>query len=130
MLKFYCTILEWGKIGLLHSKTQIFPFKNGVSFLGFHTYVTANGKVIRKLANTKKRNAQRKYLRFARCVADGKASKEKLSVSFVSWKNHTSHGNCYNLTKQMEKKIKSTLEKKEDVLLLKYAGSKKKGAEK
>ena len=33
----------------LNGKTQIFPFKNGINYLGFHTYVTNNGKVIRKL---------------------------------------------------------------------------------
>ena len=35
----------------LNGKTQIFPFKNGVSYLGFHTYITARGKVIRRLNN-------------------------------------------------------------------------------
>lgn len=90
----------------LNGKTQIFPFKNGVSFLGFHTYVTKTGKVIRKLSNAKKRNAQRKYLRFSQLVANGSATEEKLIASFVSWQNHASHGNCYKLSRRMGEKIK------------------------
>lgn len=93
----------------MNGKTQIFPFKNGVNYLGFHTYITPMGKVIRKLKNQNKRNAQRKFLRMAKLVACGKLSKEKFDASYGAWKNHISHGNCYNLSKQMDKKIKSIL---------------------
>ena len=33
----------------LNEKTQIFPLRHGMDFLGFHTYLTDSGKVIRKL---------------------------------------------------------------------------------
>lgn len=89
----------------LNGKTQIFPFKNGVSFLGFHTYVTADGKVIRRLKNQNKRNAQRKYLKMAKLVAEGKLSRKKFDASYNAWKNHVSHGNCYGLAKAMDEKI-------------------------
>ena len=92
----------------LNEKTQIFPFKNGVSYLGFHTYITDKGKVIRKLNNSKKRNAQRKYLKMAKLVVSGKIKKEKLDNSFKSWGNHVSHGDCEKIkitTKQRIKKI-------------------------
>ncbi len=93
----------------LNSKTQIFPFKNGVSFLGFHTYITADGKVIRKLKNQNKRNAQRKYLKMARLVAEGKLSRKKFDASYIAWKNHISHGNCYGLIKAFDEKISRIL---------------------
>lgn len=93
----------------LNGKTQIFPFKNGVNYLGFHTYVTDNGKVIRKLKNENKRNAQRKYLKMAKLVVKGKLSIEKFNASYNSWKNHISHGNCYGLSKQMYEKITKVL---------------------
>lgn len=89
----------------LNGKTQIFPFKNGVSFLGFHTYITADGKVIRRLKNQNKRNAQRKYLKMAKLVAEGKLSRKKFDESYNAWKNHVSHGNCYGLIKAMDEKI-------------------------
>lgn len=39
-----------GELGLkLNNKTNIFPLRNGIDFLGFHTYLTDSGKVIRKV---------------------------------------------------------------------------------
>ena len=97
----------------LNGKTQIFPFKNGVSYLGFHTYVIPGGQVIRKLKNQNKRNAQRKYLRMAKLVAEGKRDKEKFQASYNAWKNHISHGNCYRLGFEMDKLIE--IKKKENL---------------
>ena len=96
----------------LNSKTQIFPFKNGVNYLGFHTYVTLTGKVIRKVKNSNKRNAQRKYIKMARLVAEGKLPREKFDMSYGAYKNHISHGNCYNLSKSLDKKIYGILREK------------------
>lgn len=93
----------------LNGKTQIFPFKNGVSYLGFHTYVTKSGKTIRKLKNQNKRNTQRKYLKMAKLVASGKLTIEKFNASYTAWKNHISHGNCYGLSKSMDEKILKVL---------------------
>ena len=93
----------------LNGKTQIFPFKNGVKYLGFHTYVTKDGKVIRKLDNAKKRNAQRKYMRMAKLVAEGKLPLEKFDSSYRSHKNHISHGNCKRLSENMDRKINQIL---------------------
>lgn len=89
----------------LNGKTQIFPFKNGVNYLGFHTYVTSGGKVIRKLSNQKKRNAQKKYTRMAKLVAAGKLPMEKLDASYAAHKAHRKHGNCYKMGKSMDKRI-------------------------
>ena len=93
----------------LNGKTQIFPFKNGVSYLGFHTYITNTGKVIRKLKNQNKRNAQRKFLKMAKLVVDEKLSVEKFYASYNAWKNHILHGNCYKLGRVMDKKINEVL---------------------
>ncbi len=96
----------------LNGKTQIFPLKNGVNYLGFHTYITDKGKVIRKLKNENKRNAQRKFVRMAKLVVEGRLPFEKFNASYNAWKNHISHGNCYNLGKSMDEKIKRILERK------------------
>ena len=89
----------------LNGKTQIFPFKNGVSYLGFHTYIAPSGKPIRKLKNQNKRNAQRKFARMAKLVADGKLPIEKFTASYSAWKNHISHGDCYRLGQSMDREI-------------------------
>ena len=99
----------------LNGKTQIFPLKNGINYLGFHTYLTKDGKVIRKLKNQNKRNARRKYLRMAKLVADGRMSIEKFNDSYNAWKNHISHGNCRGLAKRTDKEINKTIEQKGDI---------------
>lgn len=92
-----------------NEKTQIFPFKNGISYLGFHTYITDEGKVIRKLKNQNKRNAQRKYLKMAKLVVGGKLKIDKLNASFTAWKNHISHGNCKQLGLKTAEKLSKIL---------------------
>lgn len=89
----------------LNGKTQIFPFKNGVGYLGFHTYITTKGKPIRRLKNQNKRNAQKKYIKMAKLVEKGVLLEEQFNDSYRAWKNHISHGNCYKLDKSMDEKI-------------------------
>ena len=93
----------------LNGKTQIFPFKNGVSYLGFHTYIASDGTAIRRLKNQNKRNAQRRYLRKAKMVAAGKLPEERFRASYGAWKNHISHGNCHKLGAAMDERIAAIL---------------------
>lgn len=93
----------------LNGKTQIFPFKNGLKYLGFHTYISKKGNVIRKLKNENKRNKQRKYLKMAKLVVSGKLSIDKFNASYKAWKNHISQGNCLALSKTMDEKIERIL---------------------
>lgn len=89
----------------LNGKTQIIPFKNGIKFCGFHTYVTSNGKVIRKLKNENKRAAKKKFKRMIGLVKCGRLSIEKFYESYNAWKNHISHGNCVKLGYEMDRYI-------------------------
>ena len=98
----------------LNGKTQIFPFKSGVSYLGFHTYITSSGRVIRKLKNQNKRNAQKKYRRMARLVLEGKLSERKFRDSYGAWKNHVSHGNCHGVILSMDRMVNQILKGVDD----------------
>lgn len=89
----------------LNGKTQIIPFKNGIRFCGFHTYVTKDGKVIRKLINENKRAAKKKFKKMVELVKNGKLTKEKFYESYNAWKNHILHGNCIKLSCEMDKYI-------------------------
>lgn len=89
----------------LNGKTQIIPFKNGIKFCGFHTYITSDGKVIRKLKNENKRAAKKKFKKMVSLVKSGKLSKEKFYESYNAWKNHISHGNCVKLGFEMDKYV-------------------------
>lgn len=94
----------------LNGKTQIIPFKNGIKFCGFHTYVTVDGKVIRKLKNENKRVARKKFKRMTYLVNEGKLSRDKFYESYNAWKNHISHGNCVKLGYEMDKYIEGLLD--------------------
>lgn len=98
----------------LNKKTQLIPFKNGIRFCGFHTYVTKDGKLIRKLTNENKRKSQKKYRRMAKLVRDGKMKYETFIESYLAWKNHVSHGNCIKLTYQTDCIIQGILEGEDD----------------
>ena len=95
----------------LNGKTQIIPFKNGIKFCGFHTYVTTEGKVIRKLKNENKRAAKKKFVKMVKLVKRGELSKEKFYESYNAWKNHISHGNCVKLGYEMDRYIEELFKK-------------------
>lgn len=86
----------------LNGKTQIIPFKNGINFLGFHTYVTRDGKAIRKLKGENKRKIKKRLLKNSELVKSDRMTKEKFYESYNSWRNHASHGNCVKLIHQMD----------------------------
>lgn len=90
------------EIGLeFNSKTQIFPLKNGVDFLGFHTYVTETGKIIRKLRRDSKKHMKRKLIYFQREYQKGNIEYERIQACISSWIGHAEHGNTYNLRKKI-----------------------------
>lgn len=86
----------------LNNKTQLLPLKNGIDFLGFHTYLTESGKVIRKVRRHSKNNMRRKLKKFSGMVEGGKTSKERVNCSYQSWRGHASNGNCYHLIRDMD----------------------------
>lgn len=87
----------------LNNKTEIVPISKGIRFLGFHTYLTENGKVIRKLTGDNKRQIKKRLRKNVKLVKDGKLTIEKFYEQYNSWKNHASHGNCYKLICSMDK---------------------------
>ena len=92
-----------GSLGLsLNGKTQIVPFKFGIGFLGFHHYVTVEGKYIRKLKGENKRRMKKKVTRWVKAVRDGKMSQKKFYHKYGAWKNHALHGNCIKLCHSMD----------------------------
>ena len=92
-----------GSIGLeLNGKTQIVPFRKGIRFLGFHHYMTANGKYIRKLTGENKRKNKKKFRKLVKDVKAGKLTEEKFYEKYNSWKNHALHGNCIKLVHSMD----------------------------
>lgn len=86
----------------LNGKTQIFPFKNGILFTGFHHYMTKDGKYIRKINSCNKRKMKRKLRKWESLVKSGKMTRDKLEERYRAWKNHALHGNCIKLCHSMD----------------------------
>lgn len=99
----------------VNGKTQIIPFKNGIKYCGFHTYVTQDGKCIRKLTNEKKRAAKKRYRKMAKLVKSGRLSREKFDESYIAFKNHISFGNCIKFGYELDKTINEILLKEEPI---------------
>lgn len=89
----------------LNQKTQIFPIKNGVDYLGFHSYLTETGKVVRKIRKKSKEKMKRKVKYFNKAYQTGKITNEKVKMCVASWTGHAKHGDTYNLRKEIMKKI-------------------------
>lgn len=83
-------------------KTQILPLKNGIDFLGFHTYLTQTGKVVRKVRAKSIDNMKRKIRKFRGLVDSGKMTLDSVVQSYASWTGHISHGNTYHLRQNMD----------------------------
>jgi hypothetical protein len=86
----------------LNSKTQIFPLRHGIDFLGFRTYLTDTGKVIRKPRKKSKTNMKRKIRIYRKMVDDKRLHVMKAVESYKSWCSHISHGNTYLMRQKMD----------------------------
>ncbi len=89
----------------LNKKTQIFPIKNGVDYLGFHSYLTETEKVIRKIRRSSKKRMKRKIKKFKVKYENREMDYEDIKRSVNSWLGHAKHGNTYNLRKSIYKKM-------------------------
>lgn len=90
-------------IGLsLNNKTNIYPLRNGVDFLGFHTYLTETGAVIRKVRRRSKNNMKRKLKKMRGLVERGKITTATVEQSYKSWRGHAEKGKCYHLIRRTD----------------------------
>ena len=87
----------------LNNKTQIFPLRHGIDFLGFHTYLTDTGKVIRKLRRGSKNKMRKKIRKFEAMLKEGRIDLKRVEQSYRSWQSHAKHGDCYYLIEKMDK---------------------------
>lgn len=82
-----------------NSKTQIFPFKNGVDYLGFHFKITNTGKVIRKVRRATKKKFRRRLRKMDKLLEEGKITAEEIQTIKTSYRAHFKHGTAKGLIK-------------------------------
>ena len=97
----------------LNAKTNIFPLKHGVDFLGFHTYLTESGAVIRKVRRRSKNNMKRKLKKLAALHAAGRIDAKTVEQSYQSWRGHAEKGNSYHLIRRTDQYYNSLMKPKE-----------------
>ncbi len=84
-----------------NEKTEIFPIKNGVNYLGWHFYVTENGKIIRKVKQNTKYKYKRKIHYFKEAYLKCKIDIKEIQQILSSYKSHLSFGHTYKLQKKV-----------------------------
>ena len=111
-------IEEWSaSVGLtLNGKTHIFPLRNGIDFLGFHTYLTDTGKVVRKVRKKSIGNEKRRIRDQRKEYERGERSLESVAQSYASWCGHIAHGDTYHLRVRMDAYLLGYFPELEDVV--------------
>lgn len=96
--------METDSLGLMMNKkkTQIFPIKQPVHFLGFSFRLTASGKVVMKLLPQKVVRERRKLKKLVELARQGVMTEKQVDECFDSWVAHASKGDCYKLIQQMK----------------------------
>lgn len=98
----------------LNGKTQIFPLRNGLDFLGFHSYINDDGQVIRKVRKASRDRMKRKLRKFGVMYAHGAITREEIAESYQSWRSHALHGDCRQLVAKFDSIYKTTIERSKD----------------
>lgn len=80
-----------------NEKTQIFPIKNGVDFLGFNFKLSDRGKVVRRIRPQVKRKFRRRISEIKKLYASGRISAEKAIAPVISYNAHLKQGHTGNL---------------------------------
>ena len=107
----------------LNNKTEIVPMSKGIRFLGFHTYLTEQGNVIRKLDGDNKRQVKKRLRKYAKLVAQERMTRERFNEIYNSWRNHASHGNCFKLIYEMDLFVEELFGEEKKELRVIIAGS-------
>jgi hypothetical protein len=84
------------------NKGTLFVTAAGFDFLGFHTYLTETGAVIRKVRRRSKNNMKRKLKKMRGLVERGKITTATVEQSYKSWRGHAEKGNCYHLIRRTD----------------------------
>lgn len=84
----------------LNNKTGIFPLRNGIDFLGFHSYLTETGAVVQKLRRDSIQRVRAKVNYWREAYPKGEVTKEAILKSFGAWDAHAAHGDTHSLRRK------------------------------
>ncbi|MCM1306910.1 MAG: RNA-directed DNA polymerase [Bacteroides sp.] len=94
------------ELGLrLNGKTQIFPIKNGVTYLGFRFIVTPEGKIVRMIKKQTKKRLRWRARLLKKAYLDNLIPISRVELSKAAMHGHLKHGNCYKFEKELNGKL-------------------------
>lgn len=88
-------------------KTQVYPLRQGIKFLGFRFCLTETGGIIAMLKKENVSHERRKLKRMRGLVQQGKMSRSQVDDCYQSWKAHASKGDTYKLLLNMDRYYKN-----------------------
>ena len=94
----------------LNQKTAIFPLRNGIDFLGFHSYLTDTGAVIQKLRRDSSKRMKNKIRYWETAYPEGEVTKQEILRSFDAWDAHAAHGDTYSLRRKYADRLEKLLD--------------------
>lgn len=99
-----------GRIGLeLNSKTGIFPLRNGIDYLGFHTYLTETGAVVQKLRQDNIERIRSRVRYWSKAYPAGELTKEEIIDKFRAWDAFAAYGDTYELRLKYAKQVSAII---------------------
>ena len=95
------------RLTLSVKKTQLFPIKQGIKFLGFRFRLTPTSKVVKTLLPEKVSRERRRLKKLVALAKAGVKTKAEVDECYQSWKAHAEYGNTHNLILRMDKYYKN-----------------------
>ena len=96
----------------LNRKTGIYPLRNGIDFLGFHSYLTETGGVVQKLRRDGINRIRSRIKRWRVDYPAGRITKEEIRKSFDGWDAHAAHGDTYSLRRKYADQVEDIIGEK------------------
>ena len=104
---------DWGLE--LNKKTGIFPLRNGIDFLGFHSYLTESGSVVQKLRRDSIKRIRSKICFWREAYKRGEIEKEAILQSFGAWDAHAAYGDTHELRSKYAKQVSEIIGEKVEI---------------
>lgn len=89
----------------LNSKTQIFPLKNGVTYLGFRYRITDTGKIVKTVKKPAKRRIRWRIRLLKKAYLENLIDGARVKLSLASMYGHIAHSRSYRIKKEMDDKL-------------------------
>ena len=86
----------------LNEKTQLYPLRDGIKFLGFHTYLTETGKVKKVLLQPSIKRMHKRMFKYRTLIEQGILNIEDVLNGFTAWKAHAIQGNSLKILYWMD----------------------------